>query len=87
MKVNCSSFPRAATLPVPRHGRSMLHIRRAIGDGVPQINTAVVDDTLSVADEVAQKIAESGIDLSQSGLASISDEAKLRALAKKSQQI
>ncbi|KAG7671214.1 hypothetical protein KSW81_003352 [Nannochloris sp. 'desiccata'] len=61
----------------------MLHIRRAIGDGVPQINTAVVDDTLSVADEVAQKIAESGIDLSQSGLASISDEAKLRALAKK----
>jgi len=77
MKANCFSFPRAATLPAHRHGRSMLPIRRAIGDGVPQINSAVVDETLSVPDEVAQKITESGIDLLKSGLASISDEAKV----------
>lgn len=55
----------------------MLPMLRAIGDNITPINAAVVDSTLSAADELAQKIAESGIDLSNSGLRSISDEAKV----------
>jgi hypothetical protein len=55
-------------------------IRRAIGDNITPINAAVVDESLeglSVADQVAQKISESGIDLSKSGLTSISAEAQV----------
>ena len=55
----------------------MLPVRRAIGENVTPINAAVVDKTLNIAEEVALKIAESGIDLENSGLASISDEAKV----------
>ena len=56
---------------------------RAIGGGDRTINAASIVEEVSNTDELAQKIADAGIDMSMSGLATISDEAKLRALAKK----
>lgn len=80
MKVHCSVL-RSGALPSPpvnRNGRVALPVCRSLREGANPVNAvAAAEEAITVTDELAKAIEASGYDMSISGLATISDEAKV----------